>query len=144
MNALSLCLTSAGCFFLVGLLSGSWKYARIRRSAEARAPVYVDVVHRASLMYAFANVLLARFVERSRWMDRTNLVAASVLELFFATSVAGYALHGLLRDTDNQFRRPHRLGSLIVPDAALTAYMVALTGTEIVAFVILFSGFLLA
>ncbi|HEX2657138.1 MAG TPA: hypothetical protein VHU40_02655 [Polyangia bacterium] len=144
MNALSFCLAGAGGFFLLGLLCGAWKYLRIRHSPERRAPLYVDLAHRAALMYAFANVLLARFVEQSRWSDRANLSAAIVLQFFFATSVLGYVVHGALGDTDNQFQRPHRLGTTTIPDAAMTAFMIALIGAEIAAFSVLFVGYLLA
>jgi len=44
---------ACGAFFLVGLVTGVWKYRGMATSAEAVAPVYVDIAHRASLMYAF-------------------------------------------------------------------------------------------
>ena len=144
MNALSFCLAGAGGFFLLGLLCGAWKYLHIRRGPEMRAPLYVDLAHRSALMYAFANVLLARFVDHSHWSDRANLAAAIVLQVFFAASVLGYVVHGALRDTDNQFRRPHRLGAATIPDAAMTAFMIALIGAEIAAFSVLFAGYLLS
>jgi hypothetical protein len=49
-----LCLTAACVFFMTGLLTGIWKYAHIARSADATAPVYVDIAHRSSLLYSFA------------------------------------------------------------------------------------------
>ena len=67
MTAPRFCLDSAGIFFLTGLLTGAWKYLHILRSAEGRAPPYVDVAHRASLLYAFACALLATFCERSAY-----------------------------------------------------------------------------
>jgi hypothetical protein len=142
MNAPFFCLTAAGGFFVTGLACGAWKYLHIRDSAEARAPIYVDLAHRSSLLYAFAGLLLARLTEHSRWSDRTNLTAAAVLESFFAVSVLGYVVHGALGDTDNQFRRPHRLGQRTVPNAAMTGFMMALIAAEIGAFLVLFAGFL--
>ena len=143
MNALSLSMTGAGGFFLVGLLCGAWKYLHIRRSPEVRAPLYVDLAHRSALMYAFANILLSRFVEQSRWSDRVNVTAVVVLQIFFASSVLAYIVHGALGDTDNQFRRPHRLGAATIPDAAMTGFMIALIGAEVAAFGVLFAGYLL-
>jgi hypothetical protein len=31
---------------------------------------------------------------------------------YFAIAVFGFAVHGALRDTDNQLERPHRLGTI--------------------------------
>ena len=123
---------------------GAWKYLHIRRSPDVRAPLYVDLAHRSALMYAFANVLLSRFVEQSRWSNRVNLTAAVVLQIFFASSVLAYVVHGALGDTDNQFRRPHRLGRATIPDGAMTGFMLALIGAEVAAFSVLLAGYLLA
>src|SRR5437870_102204 len=109
MTAHEFCLTSAGAFLITGLATGIWKYACIAASPDARAPVYVDVAHRTSLMYAFACGLLAMLCERSAWRDAVNLAAAIAAVAFFALAVAGYVVHGALRDTDNQLARPHRL-----------------------------------
>ena len=142
MIAATFCLTGAGGFFLVGLLSGVWKYAAVATSADARAPVYVDVTHRAALMYAFACALLSELSRRSAWSNAVNLAAAIVLVSFFALSIAGYVVHGLLRDTDNQLRRPNRVGRRVVPASAMVAFMVALSLSEIGGFVVLFWGFI--
>lgn len=142
MTASGLCLTSAGAFLLVGLLAGSWKYRHIATSVEARAPVYVDIAHRAALMYAFACALLPELTARSAWTDRTNVVAASVMIAFFALALLGYLLHGLLRDTDNQLARPHRLGQRTVSPAAVSIFMYALMLGELGGFIAIFSGYL--
>lgn len=144
MTAATFCLASAGAFFLTGLLAGGWKYAAIAASTDARAPAYVDVTHRASLMYAFACALLAELSRRSAWSNLVNLVAAAVLVSFFVASIAGYVVHGLLRDTDNQLQRPHQLGRRTVPAAAMSAFMIALCTGEICGFLVLFAGYLSA
>ena len=143
MDAQTFCTLSAGAFFLVGLGCGFWKYSWIARTAEAdaRAPPYVDIAHRASLLYAFACDLLARLCAESAWPDSVNLVASGLLVGFFASAVIGYVVHGVLRDTDNQLRRPHVLGRRTVGPRAVTTYMVALTIAEIGAFGVLFAGF---
>ena len=143
MNALAISMTSAGCFFLAGLLAGAWKYLQIRRSTVASASKYVDLAHRAALMYAFANVLLAQFVEKSRWPTHVNGVAVIVLEVFFGVSVLGYVVHGALGDTDNQFQKPHRLGRRTIPAPTMTLFMLTLIGAEVVAFCVIFTGYLL-
>jgi len=142
MNPSTFCLTSGGGFFLLGLFGGAWKYLCIRRSPEARSPLYVDLAHRSALLYAFAGVLLSRLCERSAWPDGVNLTAAIVLELFFASSVVSYIFHAAVGDTDNQFRQPHRMGSTTVPAFAMTSFMVALIAAEVSAFLVVFSGYL--
>lgn len=142
MQAETFCLSSAGAFFLVGLVCGTWKYAAIFKSAEAKAPYYVDVAHRASLLYAFACALLSMLSARSAWPNVVNLAASIVLVVFFAAAVLGYIVHGWLRDTDNQLKRPHRLGRGTISPIAMLAFMAALIVGEIGGFLVVFSGFI--
>ena len=146
LDPYTFCIASAGGFFLVGLLTGVWKYAWIARTAttQAAAPPYVDIAHRASLMYSFACVLLAHLCARSAWSAALNTAAAIVLVAFFASAVAGYILHGVLRDTDNQLRIPHRLGGRVIPRGVMRAFMAALIVGEVGGFIVLLAGFLAA
>src|SRR5262245_484652 len=133
IDARVFCITSAGGFFLTGLLSGAWKYSWIARTASstAQAPAYVDIAHRASLLYAFARHLLAELCARSAWPNSVNVASAIVMVSLFASAVFGYVLHGALRDTDNQLRRPHRLGKRTIPAGVMTGFMIMLTVGEI-------------
>jgi hypothetical protein len=142
MSADLFCLLAAGVFFMSGLLTGVWKYTSIMGAESAQAPVYVDIAHRTSLMYAFAAILLREFVPYSPLGPTGTLWAVAVPILFFASAVAMYILHGILRDTDNQLRRPHVIGRGTVPGALIAAYMVALIVGEIGGFAILFYGLL--
>ena len=128
---------AAGVFFLNALLTGVWKYRQITASPDARAHPYVDVAHRASLLYSFAALLLARFAELAAFSDGVELAAVAAPLLFFAFAILGYMLHGALRDTDNQFLRPRS-------PALLGGFMVALIAAEIGGFCVLFWGFLRA
>jgi hypothetical protein len=95
----------------------------------------VDTAHRAALLYSFATLLVASFVQFSGWSTLVDLLAAGVLVFFFDGAVAGYAYHGWRRDTDNQFRDP-------VPSAgALHGFMITLILGEIGAFSVLLAGF---
>jgi hypothetical protein len=132
--AAKLAILAAGVFFLNGLLTGVWKYLQIRRSPEARAHPYVDVAHRASLLYAFAALLLARFVELSPWSPGVELAATAAPLLFFALAIATYMVHGVLADTENQFHQPRT-------PALVTGFMAALIVAEIAGFTVLFWGF---
>lgn len=142
--AAKLALVAAGAFFLAGLLTGVWKYAHIAGRSDARAPAYVDIAHRTSLLYAFAALLLAQFAQLSAWSAVVNLWATALPLAFFASAIAGYVLHGWLDDTDNQFARPQRIGRIALPRHALLAFMVALTLAEIGGFAVLFAGLLRA
>jgi len=135
---------AAGAFFLNALITGTWKYLQIRASTDAIAHPYVDVAHRASLLYSFAALLLARFVVLSPYSDTVELWAVAMPLVFFAGAIATYMLHGALGDTDNQLRPPYRLGDRVLAPASVTAWMAALIVAEIGGFLVLFVGFLQA
>ena len=126
-------LAATGVMFLWALLLGVLKYRQMATSPDALAHPYTDIAHRAALLYSFATLLVATFVELSAWSTLVNLIAAGALYFFFAAAVAGYMVHGLRRDTDNQFRDP-------VPGTH--GFMAALISAEIAGFLVLFAGFL--
>jgi uncharacterized protein with PQ loop repeat len=134
--------TACGIFFLTGLITGVWKYYHIHSSEDAQAPVYVNIAHRTSLMYSFAALVLAKFVELSPYSETVNLWAAAAPIAFFALAISTYVIHGILRDTDNQMKRPHKLGAFTLPNWVIISFMVALIIAEIGGFGILFAGFL--
>ncbi len=144
MTAELLCLLAAGVFFMTGLLTGLWKYLCMAHSAEAIAPTYVDIAHRASLMYAFAAILLREFVPYSPVSPELTIYAVAAPLLFFALAIGIYLIHGLLRDTDNQLRKPHRLGATTLPGWMLHGFMGLLALAEIGGFAVLLYGVLRA
>ncbi|MCB0864335.1 MAG: hypothetical protein KDB58_01360 [Solirubrobacterales bacterium] len=97
-------LLAAGLIFLWALLIGVWKYREMAASPEGRAHPYVDVAHRAALLYSFATLLLAVFVELSDFSTLVNTIAAFVPVAFFVTAIASYCVNGARAETDNQFR----------------------------------------
>jgi Ca2+/Na+ antiporter len=101
-------LLAAGLIFLLALVLGVWKYRQIMTSDEHRAHPYVDIAHRASLLYSFAALLIAVFVELSAWPTWVNLTAAMVVVFFFVGAIIGYISHGVRRDTVNQFEKTDR------------------------------------
>lgn len=138
--AVVLAILSAGVFFLSGLLTGIWKYLAIMNSPQARAPYYVDIAHRTSLMYAFSALLLAVFAYLSVWSDAVNFWATLASVLFFGAAITTYIVHGALKDTNNQLQRPHRLGSATLPGFLIQGFMWALIVAEVGGFVVLFVG----
>lgn len=98
-------LLAAGLIFIGALLLGAWKYRQMATSKKGLAHPYVDTAHRAALLYSFATLLIAVFVELSGWSTAINLIAAFAVIGFFVVAVSGYVYHGLVKDTDNQFRK---------------------------------------
>lgn len=126
-------LVLAGVMFLWALLLGVLKYQQINRSPEFQAHTYTDIAHRAALLYSFALLLVATFVELSAFSTLVNLLAAGAMAVFFFAAVVSYNVHGLRRDTDNQFRdRAH----------GTDAFMIALIAGEVGGWLVLFAGFL--
>jgi hypothetical protein len=101
-------LLAAGLIFLLALVLGVWKYRQIMASDEHRAHPYVDIAHRAALLYSLATLLIAVFVELSAWPAWVNLTAAMVVVFFFVGAIASYISHGVRRDTVNQFEKTDR------------------------------------
>ena len=60
-------LLAAAAMFLWALLLGVMKYRQILASEEGHAHPYTDIAHRAALLYSFALLLIATFVELSGW-----------------------------------------------------------------------------
>lgn len=73
-------------------------------SPEHRAPVYVDIAHRACFLYSFALLVMMTLAQYSPYSEGVQIGAVAVPLFFFATAVASYLWHGYRRDTDNQFQ----------------------------------------
>lgn len=85
---------AAGLLLLVGMISGVWKWRAMVASRETRAPLYVDVLHRAALLYACATVVLGALVSASALPRPVNLGAFALCYSFFVITLAVYAFHG--------------------------------------------------
>lgn len=103
-TAACIALGAAGMFFEAGLLTGLWKYLCMRRSSEAQAPHYVNVAHRAALMYAFSAQLLALFAALSAFPAWVNTIAVIPPLLFFAIAIVHYVHLGLTTLSNNAMR----------------------------------------
>jgi hypothetical protein len=125
-------LADAG-MFLLALLLGVWKYRQMASTENHLAHPYLDIAHRAALMYSFALLLVATFVQFSGWGELVNLLAAGAMALYFYMAVASYATHAWRQDTDNQWR-----------DAApaIHFFMLTLIVAEIGGWLVLVAGFL--
>lgn len=129
----SVTLCAAGLIFLLALVLGIWKYRQMATNPDHRAHPYVDIAHRSALLYSFATLLVAVFVELSAWPAWVNLAASMTLVVFFVGAILSYIAHGARRDTTNQF---HDSGP------SLHVAMAALIVGEVGGFAVLFAGFL--
>src|SRR5688572_27928602 len=118
--------------FLWALGLGIVKYRQMATSESHLAHPYIDTAHRAALLYSFATLLIATFVELSGWSEAVDLIAAFVMIFYFLAAIAAYIWHGWKRDTDNQIRDP-------VPGT--TPFFWSLTVAEIAGFSVLLAGF---
>ncbi len=125
-------LLAAGLIFISALVLGIWKYRQMATSETHLAHPYVDTAHRAALLYSFATLLVAAFVELSAWSRLVNLLAAGALIFFFVAAIASYVYQGWRRETDNQFRDT---------PPGLHPFMVSLIVAEIGGFSVLLAGF---
>lgn len=125
-------LLASAVMFLVALLLGVVKYRQMLSAEDGLAHPYIDTGHRAALLYSFALLLVATFVQLSGFSELVNLVAAGAMAYYFFAAVAGYVLRGLRRDTDNQIRDR-------VP--GLKLFMITLILAEIGGWLVLIAGF---
>ncbi|MFD9680346.1 hypothetical protein ACFWAD_10740 [Rhodococcus sp. NPDC059969] len=127
----TLTLLAAGLIFLLSLCLGIWKYQQMATSDNHLAHPYVDIAHRAALMYSFATLLIAVFVELSAWPTWINLTSAGVVVFFFLAAIFSYIAHGAMKDTDNQFESagpPLHLGMFLLILGEVGGFAVLLAG----------------
>ena len=115
--AVKLTLAASGIFLFVGLIGGVLKYRGIMTSPDHRAHPYIDIAHRASLLYSFAALVMAALLNFSPYSDQVQLLITGVPLFFFAVAIAQYYRLGLAvrtgtgRHADREARasrpRPH-------------------------------------
>ena len=126
-------LLASGLFLLAGMLTGIMKYRRTMQSPDHRAPVYIDIAHRASLLYSFAALVIAKLLEYSPYSSAVQIVATAFPLAFFAITIVGYFVFGMLNTTQNIFDRRNFI---------TTWYMYALIAGEIGGFCVILWGFI--
>lgn len=122
-------LLLSGLILLWALALGVWKFRQMMASPTALAHPYVDIAHRAALMYSFATLVLAALAAFSGFPTAVNLVAGLLVTLFFVAAIVSYMVHGIRQDTDNQFENPVHgteafMWALIVAEIGGTAVLV--------------------
>jgi hypothetical protein len=142
-QATELSIIFSGIFLWVGMLTGVWKYYQIRNTELARAHYYVDIAHRSSLLYAAASLILAALSYFTSLSDSLSLFCVVANLFFFSMSILVYIIHGMLKDTTNQFKQPHKLGQWSIPRWCMTFLMLSLIMVELGATAVLLLGTIL-
>jgi hypothetical protein len=101
--AIKISLLASGLFLLTGMLTGVLKYQRIMASPEHRAPVYVDIAHRAAFLYSFAMLVIAKLLEYNPYPAKVQIGAVAAVLVFLVITILGYLSHGIRNDTENIF-----------------------------------------
>ncbi len=130
--AVKICLLFAGLFLLNGMITGVWKYAKIMSSPEHRAPVYVDIAHRASFFYSFASLVIAKLLEFSPFAPIWQVVIAAFPLSYFLLTIIGYMKEGFLNRTENMFAERNLV---------TTWFMYGLITAEIGGLILILGGF---
>lgn len=131
--AVKISLLVSGLFLLNGMLTGIWKYARIMSSPEHRAPVYVDIAHRASFFYSFASLVIAQLIGFSPFNYFWQTVIIAFPLSYFILTVIGYMKEGFLNRTENIFSERNFI---------TTWFMYGLIAAEIGGFALVLGGFI--
>ena len=139
-SATELAIIFSGIFLWVGMVTGVWKYYQIRNTELARAHYYVDIAHRSSLLYAAASLILAALSFFTSLSDALSLFCVIANLFFFSMSILVYIIHGMLKDTTNQFKQPHKLGQWSIPRWCMTFLMLNLIIVELGATAVLLLG----
>ena len=131
--SVKIALLASGLFLLSGMLTGVWKYRRIMQSAEHKAPVYIDIAHRASFFYSFASLVIAKLIEYSPFSAFQQVLIVAVPIFYFILTVAGYVREGYLNRTENMFAERNFV---------TVWFMYGLIAGEIGGFLLILGGFI--
>jgi hypothetical protein len=101
--AIKCALLASGVFLLTAMLVGILKYRGMMRSEKHEAPVYIDIAHRASLLYAFAALVIAKLLEFSPFSENVQILIGGIPLVYFALTIIGYVKLGLENRETTQF-----------------------------------------
>jgi hypothetical protein len=101
--AVKITLLASGIFLFVGMIAGVLKYAGMMNSTQHRAPIYIDIAHRAALLYSFAALVMAALLYFSPYSLTFQLFITGAPLVFFALSIAQYLKLGIENRETTQF-----------------------------------------
>jgi hypothetical protein len=101
--AIKITLLFSGIYLLVGMLTGILKYQGMMKSEKHEAPVYIDIAHRASLLYSFAALVMAKLLEFSPFPIWVQILSTVIPLIYFSLAIASYIKLGLQNVEITQF-----------------------------------------
>jgi len=101
--SVALAIVLAGAMLLVGMATGTWKYIDMMRSPERRASRYINIAHRASLLYACSIGVLALLAALSPLSQAIEVTAVAIDSLFFFIATGTYIQLGIKRVERTQY-----------------------------------------
>lgn len=101
--AIKITLLFSGIYLLVGMLTGILKYQGMMKSEKHEAPVYIDIAHRASLLYSFAALVMAKLLEFSPFPLWLQLLSTLIPLTYFTLAILSYIKLGLQNVENTQF-----------------------------------------
>lgn len=131
--AIKITLLFSGVYLLTGMLTGILKYQGMMRSEKHEAPIYIDIAHRASLMYSFTALVMAKLLEFSPFPLWLQLVSVVVPLIYFTLAIASYIKLGLQKIETTQFSQRNFI---------TTWFMYSLIAGEIGGILLLLIGFI--
>lgn len=105
MTSPDFALLNSGAFLLFGMITGAWKHQKMLLSGHHQAPVYVDIAHRAGLMYSFASLVLWQLAVVSPLPVGLTWYGVLAPVAFFWIATGTYLYLGITNRTQNQFSR---------------------------------------
>ena len=103
------------------------------KSKTHEAPVYVDIAHRASLLYAFASLVIAKLLEYSPFSVSIQIFIALLPIAYFTLTIIGYLKLGWQRVEITQFSERNFI---------TTWFMYSLIAAEIGGVALIIGGFI--
>ena len=101
--ATKISLLASGIFLLSAMLIGIAKYRQMLVRETHQANAYVDVAHRAALLYSFAALVIAELVKYSPFGENLQLLTVAAPLVYFALTIVQYVKLGWLGREETQF-----------------------------------------
>ncbi len=102
-TSIKISLLASGVFLLAAMIIGVVKYQQMLVRETHQANAYVDIAHRAALLYSFASLVIAELAKYSPFAEKFLIVIVAVPLALFALTITQYVRLGWLNREETQF-----------------------------------------